>query len=249
MSVANPFVPRYKANLVIVDGRASQEIISNLKKQKLEVVLTCKCNELYEAISYHPDIVMHPINSNTLIVAPNVYDYYSDALSQRGIKLIKGEKKLERNYPDNIAYNVARVSSYALHSFKYTDEKLKFYLRKEGLQFIDVKQGYTKCSTAIINNNAIITSDPSIYKACTKLEVDVLFIRNGYIKLPGLDYGFIGGTTGLISEKKLLFSGKIDDHPDSKQIKYFLEKHDVLPIILSNEKIIDIGSIIPLTYN
>ncbi|MGF7059565.1 DUF6873 family GME fold protein [Brassicibacter mesophilus] len=249
MNNLNPFIPLNRAGVAIVDGRVSQEIIDNLKKQEVDVILTCKCDDLYEAISYHPDIVMHPINRNTIVVAPNVYDYYSDNLSQRGIKLIKGEKKLERNYPDNIAYNVARVSSYALHNFKYTDEKLKFYLRKEGLEFIDVKQGYTKCSISIVGNNALITSDTSIYKACTKLNVDVLFIRNGYIKLPGLDYGFIGGATGLISERKLLFSGNIDNHPDSKHIKFFLEKYDVLPIMLSSKEIIDIGSIIPLTYN
>jgi len=249
MKSTNPFIPIHKSDIAIVDGRVSQEILCNLKKLNLEVILTCKCEELYEAISYHPDIVLHPINRNTLIVAPNVYDYYCDVLSHTGINLIKGEKKLERNYPNNVAYNVARVGDYMLHNLKYTDEKLKFYLHKENVEFINVKQGYTKCSISIINNKAIITSDPSIYKESIKLNLDTLFIDKGFIELPGLEYGFIGGATGLLSPNKLMITGSFDDHPDKNKINLFMEKYGVSPIILSNKKIIDMGSIITFTYN
>lgn len=244
----NPFIPKGKANLLIVDGRA-KDIIENLKALNIEVIPTIKCEEVYEAISYHPDIVLHPVTHDTLIVAPNVYYYYKEIFKGTDIKVIEGEKKLGREYPHNIAYNLARVSEYVVHNFKYTDEKLKFYLEKQGLTFIDVKQGYSKCSTAIINNKAAITSDPSIYKALKNTNVDVLLIEQGFIDLPGLNYGFIGGATGLLSPKDLLFTGKYNSHPDKLKINSFIKKYELTPIFLRNEKIIDLGSIIPLKYN
>lgn len=248
MNITNPFLPNEKVNLVIIDGRVKKEIINNLKKLELEIILTNKCNELYDAISYHPDIVMHPINYNTLLIAPNVFDYYKELLKNKSIKLIKGEKKLKRNYPDNIAYNVARVGEYAIHNFKYTDEKLIYYLKKENIKFINVNQGYSKCSTSIINNNAIITSDKSINNSCRKYNIEVLLIKEGFIDLPGLNYGFIGGSSAVISTKEILFTGNYGNHPNYNEINDFLLKNGKTPIILSNDNIIDLGSIITLTY-
>lgn len=240
----NPFIPKSKASIAIIDGRACSEMIENLKKYGLEVIKTCRCEELYDAISYHPDIVIHPVNYNTVVVAPNVYDYYKEILTFYGLKVIKGEKKLSRNYPENIAYNVARISRYAVHNTKYTDEKLKYYLTKEGINFINVNQGYTKCSLAILGENIGITSDPSIYKMLKNYNMDVLLIKEGFIQLPGLDYGFIGGATGMMSNDELLISGTLEYHPSLNEIHSFLEKYSIKPIYLSNDKIIDIGSII-----
>lgn len=240
----NPFIPQGRAHIAIIDGRADNEIKTNLIKQGLMVIETCKCEELYDSISYHPDIVIHPINHNKVIVAPNVYDYYKDIFSFYGIKVVKGEKKLSRNYPENIAYNVARISKYAIHNIKFTDEKLKFYMGKEGIDFINVKQGYTKCSLAIISEGAAITSDSSIYKELKKHEMDVLLIKEGFVELPNLNYGFIGGATGMLSENELLLSGVIHEHPSSFEINNFLKKYKIKPIYLSNNRIIDIGSII-----
>lgn len=242
--ISNPFLPINKASLAIIDKRANNEIKKNLTSYGLKIIETCECKELYDSISYHPDIVIHPITPKKVVVAPNVYDYYKDILSFYDIEAIKGEKKLARNYPDNIAYNVARISRYAIHNTKYTDEKLKYYLNKEDIDFINVKQGYSKCSSAIIGNNAIITSDMSIYKELTKYNIDVLLIQEGHIELPGLNHGFIGGATGMLSERDLLIAGEIAQHPSYLKIINFLKKHNVNPIILSNHTIIDIGSII-----
>ncbi len=242
----NPFVPLNKANIAIIDGRASHKIKDNLSKYGVRVIETCKCEELYDSISYHPDIVLHPVNHKTVVVAPNVYDYYKDILPFYGIKIIMGEKELSRNYPENIAYNVARISRYAIHNTKNTDEKLKFYIEKEGIEFINVKQGYSKCSLAVIGEDVCITSDLSIHKELEKYAMDVLLIDEGYIELPGLNYGFIGGATGMLSKYELLLSGTLIDHPNSNKINEFLKKFKIKPIYLSNERILDIGSIITL---
>ncbi|MBZ2175596.1 hypothetical protein K8M07_10150 [Schnuerera sp. xch1] len=242
----NPFVPNRYTNTVIVDGRISTEMFNTLQKLNLKVVPTIQCKEVSESISYHPDIVLHPINHNTVIVAPNVFDYYKEKLFGMGIKIIKGETKLTEEYPSDIAYNIARVHNFAIHNFKYTDEKLKYYLKKENLEFIHVEQGYTKCSIAIISNKAIITADYPIYRKLTKLGIDSLLIEPGYIKLEGYPYGFIGGTCGNISKESIVFSGKLIEHPDRFKIIKFLKKYKKDIIYLSNDIIRDIGSLISL---
>lgn len=242
----NPFIPIKKANIAIVDGRIDEEIENNLKRLGLEVIKTIKCQEVDESIAYHPDIVLHPVNYNTLVVAPNVFEYYKDKLEKMGIKLIKGERFLDREYPGDIAYNVGRLSNFAIHNFKYTDEVLKFYLKKENLTFVDVKQGYSKCSLAIVNERAAITADIPIYKKLSSLGLDILLIEPGYISLEGQKYGFIGGTNGSLSNNESIISGVIDNHPNKNEILNFFKKNKVKLIFLSKKPILDIGTIITL---
>lgn len=242
----NPFIPNNFANTVIIDGRISEVIKARLKELNINIISTIPCKEVAEPISYHPDIVIHPINYNTLIIAPNVFDYYEDKLYGMGIKIIRGETKLDKEYPKDIAYNVGRVGNYAVHNFKYTDEKLKYYLKKEKLDLIDIKQGYSKCSMAIVGNNAIITEDYPIYKKLLNYGINVLLINPGHIELPGYPYGFIGGATGKLSKDSFMFSGKLDDHPDKVKMVSYVKKYNKNIIWLSDEKIIDIGTIISL---
>ena len=247
--VYNPFVPKGRAELVIIDGRASREIVTGLESLNIKVIPTIQCQEVYDAVAYHPDIVIHPLDDKTIIVAPNVYDYYKDILSSTPLKLIKGDRKLGRNYPENVAYNVARVSKYAIHNFKYTDEKLVYYLKKQGIELINVKQGYSKCSVTNVGEKAVITADKSIYNGLKVRGIDTLLIKEGFISLPGLDYGFIGGSTGHLSPSELAFSGEYIEHPSFNEVSSFLKKNKVKPIILSSKIIIDIGSIIAFKYN
>jgi len=242
----NPFIPIKYADVVIVDGRIYESACKIFKKMNIKVIPTVPCREVQEPVSYHPDIVMHPINHKTLMVAPNIFEYYYDSLSRLGIKIIKGEKKLDKKYPDDIAYNVGRISNFAIHNLKYTDEKLIYYLKKENVELVHVEQGYTKCSMAIVDENAIITSDYPIYKKLTRKGIDVLLISPGHIRLDGYDYGFIGGTCGNLSNDTIVFSGKFSKHPDSEKMMKFMEKYNKHIISLDNEELIDVGTIISL---
>ncbi len=242
----NPFIPKKLANTIIIDGRVPKKLLNKLNMFNLNIIHTIKCKEVADPISYHPDIVIHPINHKRMIVAPNVYEYYEEIFYGMGIEIIKGETKLGKEYPEDIAYNVGRIGNLAIHNFKYTDEKLKYYLKKENLELVHVEQGYTKCSMAIVDTKAIITADYPIYKKLTRYGIDVLLIRPGYIELPGYPYGFIGGTNGNLSKDIIVFSGSLKEHPDYKKIINFLKKYNKKAIWLSDNKIIDIGTIISL---
>lgn len=242
----NPFIPLKKANTIIIDGRVSSEIMDNLKKLNLNIIPTIECKEVAKPIAYHPDIVMHPVDHKSLIIAPNVFEYYEEKLYGMGINLIKGDTRLGKAYPKDIAYNVGRMEGIAVHNFKYTDEKLKYYLKKQGLEFVHVNQGYTKCSMAIIDEKAVITADYVISKKLKNLAFDVLLIQPGYIELSGYNYGFIGGTCGNLSRDEIILTGTLDYHLDKKEILRFIKKYKKIPIWLSNKKIIDVGTMIGL---
>lgn len=242
----NPFIPLEKANIAIIDGRVSENVVNNLEKLNIKVVRTIKCSDLEESVSYHPDIIMHPIDHKTLIIAPNVYDYYSEELRKLGINAIKGDAFLKKEYPYDIAYNVARLKNIAIHNFKFTDEKLKFHLKKQKLEFIHVNQGYTKCSLMIIDDISAITADRVIYEKLLNLKYNVLLIEAGFVKLEGQKYGFIGGSSGNYSRDFIFVSGKFNHHPDRFRIEEFIKNREKEIIYLSKSEIEDLGTIITL---
>lgn len=243
----NYFIPLNDARIAIVDGRVDNEIVTNLEKHNITVIKSIECKELDPNIAYHPDMVMHPISYDTLIIAPNVYDYYKENLSPLGIKVIKGETKLENKYPKDIAYNVARLKDVAIHNFRYTDEILKFYFKRQNIELVNIRQGYSKCSLAVIDDISGITSDKYMYKKLIQKGYDLLLIKPGYIKLYGYEYGFVGGTCGNFSKKSILFSGVFNNHPDFKKMVSFIESRNIDIKILSKSSIKDIGTIITLS--
>lgn len=243
----NPFIPLKYADIVIIDGRVSEEIINNLKSLNIKTIIpTIKCNNVDDSIAFHPDIVIHPINHDTLIISPSVFDYYDEKLNGLGIKLIKGKTYLNREHPMDIAYNIGRIGNYAFHKIEYTDQVVKSYFKTEKVEMIDIRQGYSKCSMAIVNYSSIITSDNGIYSKLISLGFDALLIDPGHIILEKQKYGFIGGTIGNLSQDMLMFSGNIDDHPNKIEIENFIKQKEIEIIYLSKEKIIDVGTIICL---
>lgn len=149
--------------------------------------------------------------------------------------------ELGYSYPDNIAFNAACTGRYFIHNTAHTAKHLLDAARAKGMHIIDVKQGYTKCNTAIIDETSVITSDKGICKAASP-HLDVLLIRPGHIILTGFNYGFIGGTCGRVGDE-IIFNGNISAHPDYNEIRAFIENRG-LNIKYFDYPLEDIGSII-----
>lgn len=244
--IKSSFIPNKKINLALIDCRASEDIIKNLNKLNVNLLKTIKCNEAYNAISCHPDICVIKLNYNDILVAPNVYDYYNESLTPLGFNVIKGNSPIGSKYPYNVQYNVVILGDKVIHNFKYTDNTLLDYIEKNNLEKVNVNQGYCKCSICVVDENSIITSDEGIYKEVIKHNIDCLLIEKGHIDLFELNYGFIGGCSGLISEDTLVFFGNIESHPNFKEIETFVSKKNKKILSLSDEKLTDLGSLIPL---
>ena len=156
-------------------------------------------------------------------------------------------KDIEHRYPMNVPLNAAVIGKRVIARIASLDEKVKQYCAEHGYELINVNQGYTKCSCAVVDDNALITADKGIYHSLKGLKYDVLLIEEGRVKLEGADHGFIGGASGLDVHKggrTLYFSGNIALHPDHIRIKEFCRKHHTLIVSLTNDELIDIGGMI-----
>lgn len=242
----NPYIPNENPRYVIIDYRATDEILNYLKKINIEPILTIKCKDLQEPVDGHPDMVIHPVDFQTFVVAPNVYDYYRNVLEDKSIKVIKGGKTLSRNYPEDIAYNVARIGRYAVHNTKHTDQVLKYYLEEADIEFIHVNQGYSKCSMAALGDNKALTSDLLIHDKLKSYNIDCMYINPEVVLLKGYNHGFIGGCAGLINEKIFLSTGKIGDKNILTSLKQFIKLAGYIYDEASSGQIIDLGSLIPI---
>jgi hypothetical protein len=245
-ALMNPYLPHKKPRYVIIDYKANEEILNYLKNMDIEPIKTIKCPDLQEPVDGHPDMVIFPVDFQTFIVAPNVYSYYKNVLEAKGIKVIKGGKTLCRNYPEDIAYNVARIGRYAVHNTKHTDQVLKYYLEEAGVEFIHVNQGYTKCSTALISETKALTSDVLIHEKLKSYNIDCMYIDPKVVYLKGYDHGFIGGCAGKINEKIFLSTGKILDENILCSLKQFIHTAGYIYEEASKRQIIDLGSLIPI---
>ena len=229
-------------NNFFVDYRISNEELFNLKKLNLNIVKCPKCHLVYDAINGHPDILINFIGPKHIVVHRDIEEGFLEYLKLLGYNITLSKNSLENKYPKNIILNAVNFSNYFIHNIKYTDENLINAQTKN--KIINVNQGYSKCSCAILSNNALITSDNSIYEALKETDIDVLLIPPGDILLPGLDYGFIGGCCGLIDYNKLAFFGDLDFYYYGSEILNFLKKHHIEPVYLRHGKLIDRGSLL-----
>lgn len=231
-------------NTVLVDYRIAPEEKLSLERLNFKVLPCPPNNCLYEAICGHPDILLNKIDKTTLLVHKQMDNYFIELLAKSNINVILSHNSLGNEYPRNIILNAINLETIFVHNIKYTDLNLMEMVKNKKL--VNTNQGYTKCSTALVNEMAIITSDTSIASALREENLDVLLIPSGDILLPGLDYGFIGGCCGLLNSNTLAFYGDLHYYAYGREIHNFLEKHNVTPVFLRKGKLIDRGSIISL---
>lgn len=167
------------------------------------------------------------------------------AVQKLGIECIVPDIVPQPIYPYDIALNCAVVGKYLVANLNYACGELLAAAQKLGLELINVKQGYARCSIAIIDANSVITADKNIAAKLREKGIDVLLIRPGHINLPGYDYGFIGGTCGKIAEDKILFFGNPDLHPDGSSIRRFIESKGI-SVIAADGQLFDFGGFIPI---
>lgn len=233
---------------VLLDYRASDEIAISIESIGLKVIRTCMCDKLPLPVNGHPDLMYHKISDEFVCIAPNCFVYLINEFAKnkellKGKVFVKGKTSLGEIYPEDISYNVLRIGNLAFGKISSVDVRLRRALEQEGVELVDIKQGYAKCSVAVTSKNSAITSDKGISIALEKRGINVLFLEPGGIDLPGYNYGFIGGASGLINDKFLL-TGKFTNTGYNDKIESFVKGNGSTLIFLSDRKIIDLGSVI-----
>ncbi len=200
-------------------------------------------NLVAEPISSHPDIQIF-VHNNSAFTHPAIpRDVIKSLEKYCNVNICS--TKLNNKYPLDIPYNIVCIGNIAFHKVEYTPSEIKKYFTDNNINLINTNQGYSKCSTLVVNDKSIITADKSIHNIAIANGIDSLLITPGFINLPGYKHGFIGGASGLF-KKTILLTGKIDHHPDCETIIDFINKRDINISYLSKNPIIDIGSILTI---
>lgn len=249
--IKSPNIPDRPVSAAVVDARISKEAEKKLIGLGIRLFKVQPHPGLYDAVSCHPDMMLHHIGGETIVYAPGTDERLIGQLKDNGFKLLKGEAELSATYPKDIAYNAARVGKWYFHNLKHTDPIVKKLLESLGIEPVHVEQGYSKCSVLPIDQNSIITSDIGIAKIAEKKGLDVLQVADERsIRLPGLNCGFIGGAGGMLNKSVLGINGRLGTLSLSEDIASFLSRKNIVLEELSDSVVTDIGSILPLkTYN
>ncbi|MBR7163442.1 MAG: hypothetical protein IKD21_00510 [Clostridia bacterium] len=200
------------------------------------------CHALAAPVSAHPDMVLFSAEKGTCICAAEVYSQYLKILSPFGVELVQGNASLGSDYPADIAYNVLNTRAGAFARFDSTDKHLTRLLDKKHIKKVNVGQGYARCSSVSFGD-ALISADPTIIKAGKEAGLSVLSITPGYVNLPGYDYGFIGGASGILGGDTVAFFGDLSYHPDGEKIRNFITANGFFVAEMPGQPLSDIGTI------
>ena len=237
--ITTPNLPDGKISLAAAGNYP--EIIRALHNMGIRT-LSLESSILPEEVSRHQDMLLCHTGENEIFLSP---EFSPVSLTEEGFT-VRHTAPLGDTYPHDVKLNVAVSRDFFVVNPKTADTALSEALTLSGRRAIPVKQGYSKCSLCMVTENAVITEDPSIYEALSSTDIDTLLISKGDIYLSDTHCGFFGGSTGKLSSDTLAVTGSLSTHRDGEKIKDFCKKHGVSILELTQNKIIDVGGILPL---
>ena len=240
----NPNLPQSDIGLVAV-SRTYREIPEALRGLGIETVEISPDRRLDASVSSHADMLCHHLGGRKIVCAKGNMALI-DELSKYGFTVSESNDCIQKPYPADIALNALRIGKKLFAKNSYLDHAIVRYCEDQKIRIIPVRQGYAKCSAAVIDERAIITADEGIAEAGVREGLCVLKISPGFILLDGCDYGFIGGTCGMVGKNTIAFTGKINSHPDADKIINFLTMRRIQIVELLDSPLIDVGGILPL---
>ncbi len=232
MRFCKPNLPVKSVKKAFVSQIISDEIRNNLNSLGVETIDAPECKSLNSELRFHPDIILNN---------PTEGIWFSAGETNVNNLLTKGQSELNNKYPMDCIYNCFIIDS-VLYGGKNIAPEISEYAERQ----VKIAQGYTKCSTVILNSESFITSDVSVYKALTNEGKNVLKVTNEGILLNGFSCGFIGGCTGVLGDKTLSITGNARFLTDYDSIVGFCANIGYKVISLSNEMPYDYGGILPI---
>lgn len=231
--------------ICVCDYRTPRSVLDSLKKE-YKIIQLPPDPSLPNAVDGHSDLLIFRIE-NYLITRKSFYKKAKDQIDlickETRLELILSEAESGSKYPGDCGLCAAVSGDKIICREASADGEIMRLAEFLGFDIINVPQGYSKCSCAILADGAIITADRGIASVTLKSGINTLLISDGHVYLPGYSYGFIGGATGLCGDT-LYFCGDIKTHPDHEAIEAFALKHKTKCVSLGHERLYDVGSLI-----
>lgn len=188
----------------------------------------------------HADLSFFYAGKNVIFLYPSMKSF-AEKLEKYGFDVRFVSDKQGDKYPFDVPLNISRSGKKAIANIDTASKDVLKYLTENDFEIISVRQGYTSCSCVFADDNHLITDDESIYRKSSGKIKNVLLLKKGKVKLPGFEYGFIGGASGVISGEYVFFNGSDYVYPD---IREFLSDTEIKIVDLADGELFDIGSII-----
>ena len=245
--VTDPNLP-IRCTSIIIGEKYSGFFDKPLESLSIEPIYVPDNPYISEKLSGHCDLSVFHAGENRLFLAPNLNgSRFSDKVREKGVEIEYLPVNQGKIYPNDAQLNACAVGKNLICNINTLSPEIVNYFTSKGTNIISCRQGYTRCSVCVVDDNSIITSDRGAASACSSAGMNVLQISPGNIDLPGYEYGFIGGSAFKISADKLAFTGNLNMHPDRNKIFDFLKFRNVEPVFLTENPVFDIGSAVPLT--
>ena len=233
-----PFLPESDVKCVLLSAEYFDIFAPKLDRLGIKAIPSPYSPSLPRPVRFHPDMNCRHLEGNRFAV-------YADALgledlTELGAELVFVDPPKAPEYPHDAALNALPFGKYFVNNPSSVSKALAREF--SGLEQIRVRQGYCACSVAVAGENTVITGDNGIGNALENRGVTVVRADNHGIVLPGYSNGFIGGAAGLIAPGRLCISGSPEGIVDTTR----LEELGISFICLSDDKMLDIGGIVPL---
>lgn len=230
--------------IIFLSETANPAFIEYMKTRGT-VILIPRDDRFDSRIGSHADLVLS-ITDDSIILDENASKNIYSQLDALSVPYVVGNSRLASAYPEDIAYNAVVTADSLIHRLDYTNSLLLQHSINKGKKLIPVRQGYTKCSTVVVSNESIITSDQGIYEAAKDF-MKVLLIQPGHVQLEGYDFGFLGGSAASF-EDAIVFHGDLSKHPDFIRIQAFVEAEQKELIYFKEFPLTDIGSVLVFNH-
>ncbi len=241
--VKSPNLPLKRVKECII-GSVYTEEIKELSELGINCVKLPRLTTLDNEISAHADIQIFNKGNGNLIISSEAGEKLKEILNSFNFTV---EKDIKTPYPNDIKLNAAFIGNKIICNKNFVSKEILSFANENKLEIIHTKQGYSRCSLCIVNENAVITEDPGLTSLLNICQFDVLEITPGKIHLSESHSGFIGGASAKLSEKEMYFSGNVSKHLDFDKIKSFLDNYNISMVYNKSRQLTDFGGIIQLT--
>ncbi|MBQ4117194.1 MAG: hypothetical protein IJD37_07435 [Clostridia bacterium] len=221
---------------ILVGEGISAKCEESLEKMGYSVIKLPKFDRLQEGVASHADMLIFSYGG-TIITHAEYYKKNRTVFDLAGISVKTTDEPVSKEYPEDILFNAVLTKDRILFSKENSTSVLIKALAEKR---INVRQGYTACSTCRVDDNSFITTDAGLYRAYTDNGINALLVDKSDIFLPKYDCGFIGGCS-VVLEDSVCFFGNIEEHRDYELIKKFIQECGKRIVSLSDEKLTDIG--------
>ena len=209
----------------------------------LECVALPPYKRLSAPVACHADMLFCVIDDTMFCYE----DYVKESgllneLEKSGKRIVYVSNVCEGKYPSDIGLNVLIMGKTLFCNVAHTSKEILEYAKMREYEVINVKQGYSACSTLVIDENNAVTADMGMYKKINECGKKALLISNEGILLDGYNCGFVGGASSVI-DKNIYFFGDINTLGDHDKIKHFVECCGGTIFSISSGRVYDFGGI------